>query len=119
MVRLGSIYTKSGNGWGTKLVTAYHDSNEWVLELLVRHLSVDVDTGQPTAISRVRVIPANGMLDSTDLVADQTPKQPPNSGEPYPLALREILDHVLVGLIRGIDSSLCPLNRQSKGIHDN
>ena len=45
MVRLGSIYTKSGDRWGTKLVTAYHDSNEWVLELLVRHLSVDVDTG--------------------------------------------------------------------------
>ena len=29
---------------GEILSTAYHDSDEWVLELLVRHLSVDVDT---------------------------------------------------------------------------
>ena len=28
---------------GKKLVGAYHDGNERVLELLVRHLSVDVD----------------------------------------------------------------------------
>ena len=111
MVRLGSIYTKSGNGWGTKSVSAYHDSNEWVLELLVRHLSVDVDTGQPTAISRMRVIPPNRMLDPADLVVRQASQQSPNSGNSYPLTLREILDHVLVSLIRSIDSSLCPLNR--------
>lgn len=119
IVRLGSIYTESGNGWGTKLATAHHDSNEWVLELLVRHLSIDVDAGQPTAISGMRVIPPDRMLDSADLVVDQKPQQPPNSGETYPLTLREILDHVLVGLVRGVDSSLRPLNRQGKGIHDN
>ena len=28
----------------TMLVATYHDSNEWVLEFLVCHLSVDVDT---------------------------------------------------------------------------
>jgi len=28
-----------------ELITTYHNGHEWVLELLVRHLSVDVDTG--------------------------------------------------------------------------
>ena len=30
---------------GTKPISTYHNGDEWVLELLVRHLSVDIDAG--------------------------------------------------------------------------
>ena len=64
------------------------------------------------------MIPPNRVLDSADLVVNQTLQWLPNSEEPYPFTLCKILDHVLVRLIRGVDSSLSSLNRQSEGIHD-
>ena len=64
------------------------------------------------------MIPPNRVLDSADLVADQILQGVSNIEEPYPFTLREILNHVLVRLVRSIDSGLSSLNRQSEGIHD-
>lgn len=44
-----------------------HHSNEWILKLLVIQLCVDVDTGQPAAISWVWVIPAYDIFQSSCL----------------------------------------------------
>ena len=43
-------------------VRFYDDGNERVLELLVLHLRVHVDPGQPAAVARVRVVPADRVL---------------------------------------------------------
>ena len=46
-----------------------HDNgHEWVLEVLVQHLGGDVDTGEPTAVARVGVIPTDGVLQSAHLL---------------------------------------------------
>ena len=82
MVRFGSTYIQSGDWRETKSSTAYHHRDEWVLELLVRHLSVDVDTGQPTPVSWMRVIPANRVLDPANLTVDQVPQQNAKVEEP-------------------------------------
>ncbi len=37
------------------------------LEVLVEHLRWDVDTGKPTAVTRVRVVPTDGVFLSADL----------------------------------------------------
>lgn len=75
MVRLGSTCTRSDGKRETQHQTTYHDSNERVLELLISHLSVDIDTRQPAAVSRVGVVPPNRVLDSADLEINQMPQR--------------------------------------------
>lgn len=45
----------------------YHDSNKRLLELLVEHLSTDINARQPASVARMTVIPTNCILQSTDL----------------------------------------------------
>jgi hypothetical protein len=47
----------------------YDDGEERILELLVRLLRHDVDTGEPAAVTRVRVIPTDDVFGTTDLFA--------------------------------------------------
>lgn len=48
----------------------YNHGNEWILELLVLHLSVDVNSRQPASITRMRVVPSNGVLQATNLMTE-------------------------------------------------
>lgn len=50
---------------------SHHDSHERLLKLLVEHLSADVDAGEPASVTRVAVVPANGVLQPTDLRVDK------------------------------------------------
>lgn len=77
------------------------DGDEGVLELLVVELGVDVYTREPAAISRVRVVPSDGVFEAACF-----------------LALVDVLDHVLVRLARGVDTRLCALDGQCKRVHD-
>ena len=40
----------------------YHNGDEWLLELLVEHLSADVDAGEPAAVAGMAVVPADHIL---------------------------------------------------------
>jgi hypothetical protein len=64
------------------------------------------------------MIPPNRVLDSADLAMDQILQRNWKAKEPHPFALREVLDHVLVRLIRSVDSGLSSLDWQSERIHD-
>lgn len=46
----------------------YHNCQEWFCELLIEHLSWHVDSWQPASIARVRVIPANHILQPSSLL---------------------------------------------------
>lgn len=77
MVRLGSIFIAHSGLTVSDFepsclsralsMATHHNSNERVEVLLVGHLGADVDTAQPAAIPWVRVIPANGILQSPNL----------------------------------------------------
>lgn len=65
IVRLGSIYEVVA--FSDRLIedtrdVAYHNCNKRVLELLIGHLGVDIDTRKPATISWMRVIPSDGVL---------------------------------------------------------
>lgn len=79
----------------------HDDSNERVLELLVIHLSVHVDTRQPAPVSWMRVVPSNSALESSCL-----------------FTVLDVFHHVLVRLGGSIDTGLGPLDGECKGIHD-
>lgn len=93
--------------WGE----THDDGEERVLELLVRHLRLHVDTGEPAAVARVRVVPADDVLEATDLLAARGA----TSAESRLRACRprtysgralDVLDHELVRLVLGVDASL-------------
>lgn len=48
----------------------YNNCHEWVLEFLVVDLSIHIDTGEPTAVTRVRMVPPYRVLQSTCLDHD-------------------------------------------------
>jgi hypothetical protein len=52
---------------GDGAVRVDHDRDERVLVLLVVDLRVDVDAGQPAAVARMRVVPPDGVLQSSCL----------------------------------------------------
>lgn len=66
MVRLGSIYTfvRLREVWQD---STNHDGDEGVLVLLVRHLGRHVDTREPAPVPRVRVVPADRVLETANL----------------------------------------------------
>ena len=40
----------------------YHNCNKWFLKLLIQHLCAHVDSREPAAVTRVTVVPADGIL---------------------------------------------------------
>lgn len=80
----------------------HHDRDKRVLELLLLHLGAHIDSGKPTPIARVGVIPPAHVL------------LPPCS-------VRSCLkvDHELVRLIMRVHTRLRPFHRQREGVHDN
>jgi hypothetical protein len=51
----------------TQTKGAYNDSHEGILELLVLHLGVDVNSRQPASVAGMGMVPSNGILQATDL----------------------------------------------------
>ena len=45
----------------------HDDGDEGILELLVVHLGVDVDTRQPASVARMGVVPTDGILQPSSL----------------------------------------------------
>ena len=45
------------------------DSEDRILESLMGHLRLTIDTGEPTAITRMRMIPSDNILQSSDLIS--------------------------------------------------
>ena len=45
----------------------YHNGHPWFLELLIGHLCSHVYPRQPAAVARVTVVPAHGVLQSSNL----------------------------------------------------
>ena len=45
----------------------HHDSYKRLLELLVEHLRADIDTGQPTPVTRMTMIPPDHVLKPPNL----------------------------------------------------
>ena len=43
------------------------DGEEGIFESLMGHLSLTIDAGEPTAVTRMRVIPSDDVLESSDL----------------------------------------------------
>jgi hypothetical protein len=71
---LGSICAEGSvrngkNGEEGKGEETNDDGEERILELLIRLLRHDVDTGEPAAVTGVRVIPTDDVFGTTDLFA--------------------------------------------------
>lgn len=79
----------------------YDKRNKGILELLVLHLSVDIDTGEPATVSWMRVVPSNSVLQAA-----------------YLLDVLHVLNHVLVTFNLSIHSGLSALDGQGEGVHD-
>lgn len=50
---------------------SYHYGHKWLLKLLVKHLSADIDARQPASVTGVTVIPANRILQPTNLKVER------------------------------------------------
>jgi len=50
-------------------IVTHNNGNEWIGEFLVVHLCVDVDAREPTAVPRMRVVPADRVLQPAHLKA--------------------------------------------------
>lgn len=129
MVRLGSIWrgriVETSLVEGEKIGT-YDDRYEWVLILLIRDLRIYVDAGQPTCISRMRMVPSDSVLQASDLAPIKhrfievtlNAKQPYSGISTYLLTPANILDHVLVRRLGGVHARLGSLHGQREGVHD-
>jgi len=93
---------RRGEGGEQKGGDPDHNRQEWLLELLVQHLGANINSRQPAAISRVAVIPSDGVLDPAHLLDEA-----------------EVLDHVLVPLLLGVDTGLSSLHRKGEDVHHN
>ena len=49
----------------------YHHCNEWFLELLIEHLSTNINPRKPAAIARVAMIPANCVFKAANLTNEE------------------------------------------------
>lgn len=45
----------------------YYHCYEWLLELLIEHLSADINAREPAAVARVAVVPANRIFKAAHL----------------------------------------------------
>lgn len=77
----------------------HNDRDKRILELLVCHLGVHVDTREPASVSRVRMVPSHGVLEPL-----------------HSFAGLDVLDHVLVRLVLRIDTRLGTLHGQCEGV---
>lgn len=122
---------------------AHDNGQEGILKGLVRHLGHDIDPGQPAAVAGMRMIPPDDVLGSTDLHTYAHAHQyiimsciiatslgpnarsglsglfarTPSLGT-HLLRGLNVLNHILIRLISGIDPGLGALNGEGKGVHD-
>lgn len=58
--------------WKMKSIPlSYHYGHKWLLKLLVKHLSADINARQPASVTGVTVIPANRILQPTNLKVER------------------------------------------------
>ncbi|KAH0445812.1 Mov34-domain-containing protein, partial [Aureobasidium melanogenum] len=84
--------------------TVWVDDNgdERVGKGLLGELSRNIDTTEPAAITRMTVVPADGVFELAGLTRTF-----------------EVFDHILVGLVLSVDSCLSSFDRQAEGVGDN
>lgn len=86
---------------GNRALGINHDGNRRVLNLLIILLCVDIDSRQPAAVARMRVVPSTNVLRPSDL-----------------FTLLHMREHIGVSVLARVDTSLRRLDGQRKCIHD-
>lgn len=112
----------SGRGrmerWDRAFIT-HDDGDEGILELLVVHLGVDVDTRKPASVAGMGVVPADGIFQPPCLeIMEMRSAHFFMKMATHLLASLDILDHVLVCLCSSVDTGFSSLNGQSERVHD-
>lgn len=95
---------------------AYDDGNERILVFLARELSGNVDTRQPAAVSRMRVVPSHGVFVSSNLINHVSGEDRIwyHKNDAYFATEIHVLHHVLVRFVCSVDSGFRSLHWQSE-----
>lgn len=92
-----NIHLARGDG----AVRINHDGEEGVEELLLGHLRVDVDAGEPAAVPRVRVVPSEDVVGASEGHLEGV-----------------VVGHVAVGGLLGVYPGFGAFDGEGVGVHD-